>query len=610
MGLKALILSMILALGSLAGGVGRAWAQDAEATDETAPAEERLPPPETNERRVQRLGDTAVAEEWEPDLSVPQPISRYANATAVLPDDELNAEFQTALNRLRQDPFDTTALTAMDEILAESIREANAAISNYQMATATAYLDAVREINPNHPGLRPAAARMSAARDVEARLAAAETAIEAGQLVEPEDGSALQIYRDVLAEEADNEAAQRGLLAVQQALIQRSLDSARELDFEAAEATLEQAAQVREPQELVIEAREQIAQYRLNHASDLETQALLAMEADDFDGAEMLIIDLIALGGADATVDELQRRLDAARSYGGYKPGQVIRDEMATPGLQAPAMVIIPAGDFQMGTPSGEDGRGDNEGPRHRVRFDRGFALGQHEVSVAEFQAFVEATGYRTEAERVGESPAWDDGSGRIEDERGVHWREDYEGRQAEPDEPVLHVTWNDAVAYTAWLSRETGEYYRLPSEAEWEYAIRAGSQAPYWWGDGTPDRLIENITGEADVSRGRRQWSVFFEGYDDGYWGPAPVGSFEPNPFGLYDMAGNVSEWTDDCWHDTYAQAPDDGRAWINPGCQNRVVRGGYWAGSPDQCRSGFRISAPALAHTARIGFRVARDL
>ena len=121
---------------------------------------------------------------------------------------------------------------------------------------------------------------------------------------------------------------------------------------------------------------------------------------------------------------------------------------------------------------------------------------------------------------------------------------------------------------------------------------------------------MVENITGENDISRTRRRWSVSFTGYSDKYWGPAPVGSFKPNPFGLMDMGGNVAEWTRDCWHDSYIRAPADGAAWSNPGCDQHVIRGGYWASSPDQTRSAHRLHANPAQHDARIGFRVAREL
>jgi formylglycine-generating enzyme required for sulfatase activity len=121
---------------------------------------------------------------------------------------------------------------------------------------------------------------------------------------------------------------------------------------------------------------------------------------------------------------------------------------------------------------------------------------------------------------------------------------------------------------------------------------------------------VVENLTGSGDTSRGRRKWEVYFEGYDDDHWGPAPVASFPANPFGLHDVGGNVGEWVMDCWHDSYIRAPADGSSWINPGCQQRVVRGGYWASSPEQARSAYRMKASESARDARIGFRIARDL
>jgi formylglycine-generating enzyme required for sulfatase activity len=121
---------------------------------------------------------------------------------------------------------------------------------------------------------------------------------------------------------------------------------------------------------------------------------------------------------------------------------------------------------------------------------------------------------------------------------------------------------------------------------------------------------VVENLTGSGDVSRSRRSWSVAFENYDDEHWGPAEVGSFKPNPFGLYDIGGNVGEWVRDCWHETYLRAPTDGSAWVNPGCGQRVIRGGYWASSPAQTRAAFRLFARPDHSDARVGFRIARDL
>jgi len=139
---------------------------------------------------------------------------------------------------------------------------------------------------------------------------------------------------------------------------------------------------------------------------------------------------------------------------------------------------------------------------------------------------------------------------------------------------------------------------------------MRAGSAAPYPWGEGGPPEGAGNFTGGEDASPTGRDWRNAFAGYGDGYWGPAPVGRFAANAYGLHDLAGNVSEWVADCWHDSYRRAPADGAAWVNPGCRTRVIRGGSWASAPTQTRSAWRLSADADTTNARLGFRVVRKL
>lgn len=445
---------------------------------------------------------------------------------------------------------------------------------------------------------------------VERALSAAHRAFREGRIDQPADDCARFHFRAALDLDPNNEAALEGLRAVQEHLIESALEYARELDFESAGRMLEQASQIRGERAAVDAAREQVRRIRLEHAEQLESEAVQAMDAGDFRRAERLLIDLIALGDMDATVSRLRRRIEEARVYGGFEPGQHIRDRFLDGEGQAPELVVVAAGSFVMGSPPSERGREDFEGPEHRVTFRRGFAIGHTEVTVSQFRDFKNRTGYETEAERERYSTVYDHHSGRLTKRDRVTWEMSYEGRNAGDDEPVVHVSWNDAVAYTRWLAQGTGKAYRLPSEAEFEYALRGGKRTRYWWGDGAPDRPVENLTGENDVSRDQRQWSSYFEGYEDGYWGPAPVASFEANPFGLHDIGGNVAEWVLDCWHDTYLRAPSDGSAWINPGCKLRVVRGGYWASSPDHSRSAFRTSAFPHRHDARIGFRIARDL
>lgn len=441
-------------------------------------------------------------------------------------------------------------------------------------------------------------------------FSAAGKAMREGRVDQPPGDCAWFYYRAILDMDADNLEAQRGLVAVQETMVEWAMEYARELDFESADRILEDAALVRQNRELIDQAHEEIADFRSDHAGNLEAAAVQAMDDGQFDKAERILIDLIALGDTHATVNQLRLRMEEARIYGGFKPGQVIRDHFMNSATWTPESVIVLAGSFMMGSSAFEDGREDNEGPQHRVSFRRGFAIGKAEVSVGQFRDFVDLSNYKTDAEKFGHSTVYDHYSGRLTQRDDVSWEQDYEGGMASDDHPVIHISWNDAQAYVNWLTWGTGKRYRLPSEAEFEYVLRGGNKGPYWWGKGTPPRVVENLTGEKDTSRSRRRWEAFFKGYDDKFWGPAPIASFPANPFGLHDIGGNVAEWVRDCWHDTYLRGPTDGTAWVNPGCKRRVVRGGYWASSPDQARSAFRLSAKPDHRDARIGFRIARDL
>ena len=224
--------------------------------------------------------------------------------------------------------------------------------------------------------------------------------------------------------------------------------------------------------------------------------------------------------------------------------------------------------------------------------------------------SFVTASGYRTTATRRGYSMVYEHRNGNFVRRNGIDWRHDYEGGLAGEDVPVLHVSARDGDAYAEWLSNQSGHRYHLPSEAQFEYALRAGGTGRYPWGDGAPPAGAGNLTGADDRSPGGRSWHNAFPGYADGYWGVAPVGRFVANAYGLHDLAGNVSEWVADCWHDGYRRAPADGDAWLNPGCRERVMRGGAWASAPEQTRSAWRAPTRVDTTNARLGFRVAREL
>jgi formylglycine-generating enzyme len=264
-------------------------------------------------------------------------------------------------------------------------------------------------------------------------------------------------------------------------------------------------------------------------------------------------------------------------------------------------MLLIRGGTFQMGSDDG----GSDEKPVHSVTVSD-FYLGKYEVTVAEFRAFVEATGHKTDAEKEDGSYTWDGAT--WEKKSGINWRLDTEGKTAIDNHPVIHVSWNDATAYCQWMSKKTGQTFRLPTEAEWEYAAGNGSRhTKYSWGNGDPSgKKGGNVRDE--TSQQLFSWGSIFEGYTDGYARTAPVGLYDPNDFGLYDMTGNVWEWCSD-WYssDYYNNSPSNNPMGPSSGSY-RVIRGGSWYNYPQGCRVAFRNYVAPGARSYIFGFRLAR--
>ncbi|MCY4119752.1 MAG: SUMF1/EgtB/PvdO family nonheme iron enzyme, partial [Acidobacteria bacterium] len=279
------------------------------------------------------------------------------------------------------------------------------------------------------------------------------------------------------------------------------------------------------------------------------------------------------------------------------EPGDVFRDCPT-----CPEMAVIPAGTFLMGSDRRDDESYDNERPRHRVTVD-GFALGVHEVTRDEYAAFVAATG-RGSGDRCW---ALDADEGRWDWRSEASWRSP--GYPQAGDHPVVCVNWEDAQAYVGWLSEETGEAYRLPSEAEWEYAARSGTTTRRHWGDDADDGCAYANGADRTAKRRFDNWTV--ADCTDGVVWTSPVGAYQPNAFGLHDALGNVWEWVEDCWHDDYDGAPRDGSAWTRGGdCGRRVLRGGSWVSYPRFLRSALRRRSDAENRSTTHGFRVARTL
>ncbi|HVX04529.1 MAG TPA: formylglycine-generating enzyme family protein [Rhodanobacteraceae bacterium] len=511
------------------------------------------------------------------------------------------------LQAVKQAPGDPHVKIAVSLLHARLIANVQQSLATGDADAARANLDALKQLPGSRDDLPALAARIDAAARVQPLLEQASELVQKGKLEGSGDDTALAVYRKVLSLDPENVVARQGLQRVQQASLDRALSAAAQNDDAKADAALADAAAILPSSHALADTRARIAAMRGGRADNLMSQAQSALDAGNLDLAQRIAEQAAALG---ASTDTFLAKVQNAREYANYHPGQVFSDHFLDIVGQAPAMVVIPRGTFMMGSPQRGRVQASAEQPQHEVTLARGFAMARTEVTVAEFRAFVRSSGYLPDSDRLGSASVYDETNGRMQIRSGVDWQDDYAGQRAKPDDPVVNVSWNDAHAYAEWLSRRTGQHYRLPTEAEYEYAERGGTTTPYWWGDGAPPREVENLTGSGDRSPAHRSWANAFQNYSDNHWGPAPVMSFQPNPFGLYDMDGNVSEWVADCWHENYVRAPTDGSAWVNPGCDERVIRGGSWGSAPDQDRSAFRMGAVADSRSGRVGFRVVREL
>jgi formylglycine-generating enzyme required for sulfatase activity len=290
--------------------------------------------------------------------------------------------------------------------------------------------------------------------------------------------------------------------------------------------------------------------------------------------------------------------LVAALAWCGTSRWQERKDREFQECTVCPIMVGIPSGTFLMGSPASESGRFDSEGPQHEVTI-KAFALGKYVVTSEEFLTFLKETGYRPPPCNSILNMGW----GLAESGRtGSPYQGDL------PRWPAVCLDWLDAEKYIAWLNRkiqqehpaaarETGPY-RLPTEAEWEYAARGGTKTARWWGDA--------------IGKGNANCNGCGSKWDNHLF--ANVDSFAPNPFGLYGMLGNAWQWTADCWHPNYVGAPQDGSAWTEGDCSKRVIRGGSWHNLPVFVRSAARVGSERNGgesdYSGLAGFRVARDL
>jgi len=283
----------------------------------------------------------------------------------------------------------------------------------------------------------------------------------------------------------------------------------------------------------------------------------------------------------------------ATQQHTTYPPLTTFQDSMRLASTTGPIMIALPPGQFLMGSPLHEPSRTSFESPRHLVTITKSFAISQYEITFKEYDAFVNTTHYTRPSDKGWGSARW----GRI-------------------TTPVFNISWYDAQRYVTWLSAQTGKQYRLPTEAEWEYAARAGTDTPFSTGHciRTDQANFHGRTPYGDCPE-----SHLYRGKT------TAIGTFLPNAWGLYDVHGNVFEWTEDCWHDSYDGAPTDGSAWrdnvfANPAngdlttkpCRvpSRVLRGGSWSGYAEHLRSANRAANDPNFKSIFIGFRVVREL
>lgn len=586
-----------------------------------------------NNGEVTVSGDDAIAERltWRrpvvalTDVEVPAARKRAAAALASgRLHEDADAAIPLYLALLDRDPADAAARDGLMRALTRLVEAGDAALADAgEDAEALHRAHAAAAVMRNVGLARvPGGAAYIERLDLADRLwelnVAGEAELAAGRFGETSRDDAgpgaLPLFRQALVLAPEQARARQGVAAVESAMIRRAEDAAIRADFVQAERWLATAATVRPGFDTVDAGRTLVEEIRRIHISRLRDEGLALLSEpqrpNHLPWARQRLAELLRIATpGDPAAAELRTRIDLAAHYGLMRPGQRFTDALQGGG-RGPQLVVVPHGGFRMGARDGEPEASGSERPSRYVRFDRGFAIARTEVTVGEFRRFVNASGHRPRAVRRGHSLVYDERGGNFVRRSGVDWRHDYVGRPAADDMPVLHVSAKDAEAYARWLSERSGQRYRLPSEAEFEYAMRSGAPGHYPWGDQPPKPGTGNLTGAGDRSPGGRSWGNAFAGYRDGHWGPAPAGSFRANAFGIHDLEGNVSEWVGDCWHDGYRRAPVHGEAWVNPGCRTRVVRGGAWSNSPAQTRAAWRSQAEADATNAQTGFRVVRDL
>ena len=440
-------------------------------------------------------------------------------------------------------PAHPEAMAGMERVMGSYLELFGAALEQEDFDKANSYLARIRELHPDSPVLEDGARRIKASKQARANRLARVQSIR----------KHLDSFETAIRQDKLDEAT-------------GYLDRVRALDAKApglaeAEQRLAEARQAAAARQADL-ARQRLAE-AARHAGRFEE----AMQEGDLDKAARHLAGIRRAHPEAAGLAEAEQRFAKAREAEQKRQRQ---ESEARARKAVGEMVSIPAGTFRMGYY-------DAQKQVHSVRV-AAFKLGKHEVTFAQWDACVADGGC----------------GGYTPDDRG--W-----GRG---NRPVMNVPWDDIQLFIKWLNSRTGGNYRLPSEAEWEYAVRAGSSTKYHFGN-----------AESQLCRYGNHATVAEDGYGNDSCSDsvgkrtAEVGRYQPNSFGLYDMHGNVWEWVEDCWNDSYAGAPSDGRAWTSGDCGLRVVRGGSWSNYPGDLRSAYRIRYPRSHRRVDIGFRLAQD-
>ena len=481
---------------------------------------------------------------------------------------------------LEIDPANSDAIKGMERVMDTYMELFGTAVEQEDFDQAESYLERIRDLHPDSPSLLTGKKQLEDAKQARSDRLAEQERQRQADLERQHIANAITEHWTAFETAIQAEDLDEAVNILNQV---RTLDP-EEPGLAAGEARLGV---------LRAELEQQRAEAIQAHWSAFDT----ALAAEYLDEAAGILDEIRGLNPEEPGLTTGEQRLVAARVELERKRQEALKLELAG------EMVSIPGGTFRMGDLSGEGD--EHEQPVHTVTVPA-FMMGKHEVTVGQFRRFVEATEYRTDAERNADGNegcyAYTAGEGR-KWRWGRSWRDP--GYAVGDDHPVVCMSWNDAQAFIVWLTEQTGESYRLPSEAEWEYAARSGSATKYHFGN--DESQLCHYGNHADSST---DFDWRNKSCSDGVGKrTAIVGRYQPNSYGLYDMHGNVWEWAQDCWNDSYVGAPTDGRDWTQGDCGRRVFRGGSCYNVPMDLRSANRNRGTRSFRYVYIGFRLAQD-